>query len=46
VLSATGRLSKALMIRVLPGSDFLEGIELACKETEIRFPDELTVQEK
>jgi predicted DNA-binding protein with PD1-like motif len=33
---ATGRLSKALMIRVLPGSDLLEGIEQACKETGIR----------
>jgi predicted DNA-binding protein with PD1-like motif len=33
---ATGRLSKAVMIRVLPGSDLLEGIEQACKETGIR----------
>jgi uncharacterized protein len=33
---ATGRLSKAVLIRVLPGSDLLEGIEQACKETGIR----------
>jgi predicted DNA-binding protein with PD1-like motif len=36
VAFTTGRLSKAVMIRVLPGSDLLEGIEQACKETEIR----------
>jgi len=32
----TGRLSKAVMIRVLPGSDLLEAIEQVCKETKIR----------
>jgi predicted DNA-binding protein with PD1-like motif len=36
VVFSAGRLSKAVIIRVLPGSDLIEAIEQACKETGIQ----------